>query len=73
MIYKSQKTQKLISITLVLVMLILTLPPYKKVGAEDSPHRIVFIEGYFEYWQNPDGWAACICHQLTTDKSDKMV
>ena len=74
MIYKSQKTQKVISIMLILVMLILTLPSFDKARAEEpSPFKHIFIEGYFEYWQNADGWAACICHHLTTDKSDKMV
>jgi len=35
MIYKSQKTQKVISIMLILVMLILTLPSFDKARAEE--------------------------------------
>jgi len=37
MIYKSQKTQKAISITLILVMVISVLPSLKAEGAEESP------------------------------------
>ncbi|MBA1336511.1 MAG: hypothetical protein HPY66_2946 [Firmicutes bacterium] len=52
---KSWKNQKTISIILVLVMIILALPSYNVAGAEPSPHRHVFIEGYFEYWKGGDG------------------
>jgi len=37
MIYQSQKTQKIISILLTSIMIILALPSYSVKGADDSP------------------------------------
>lgn len=55
MVKRTRKTQKVISILLTSIMIILALPSYSVKGAEPTPYIYVFLEGYFEYWKGSDG------------------